>query len=68
MSIFNKLRKGPTIIQMTPVASFTSMAQVIVYWVAALGLLWYTGEQMGIPVLDLMFGWIWDGIKSVFES
>ena len=65
MSGFDRLRKGPNMIQMAPEARFGSMIGVVIFWASAIGLLHFTGLQFGIPVLELMFGWIWDALINL---
>lgn len=58
MNMFDKMRKGPTMIEMAPEVKFTSMWQVVVYWIFSLWLLSHVGGIFGIDVLGEMFGWI----------
>jgi len=58
MNRLEKLRKGPTMIELAPVAKFTSMWQVIAFWIFQFWFLGQIGDLFHVPVLELMFGWI----------
>jgi len=58
MNVSDKLRKGPSMIDMAPEVKFTNMWQVVVYWIFSFWLLSHVGGIFGINVLYEMFGWI----------
>lgn len=50
--------KGKSLTDLAPEAKFTSMWQVIAFWIFNLWLLHHIGGIFGINVLYEMFGWI----------
>lgn len=55
MNRFDQLRKGPNMIQMAPVANFTSMWQVILFWIANIWLLFHICDLFHVPLLNIIW-------------